>query len=72
MEAWNKNNEIQIFEQTQKKFEVKIYYSGFCTFEMEADNAADAILKARKLEIDKNEILSNLENWNEADEANEI
>ncbi|MBS4035724.1 MAG: hypothetical protein KGZ85_14740 [Ignavibacterium sp.] len=55
-----------------KKFEVKIYYSGFCSYEIEAENEEDAILKARKLAINKNEILSNLENWKEADIANEI
>ncbi len=59
-------------EKKIKKFEVKIYFSGFSTYEIEAENAEDAILKARNFEIDKNEILSNLENWKEADEANEI
>ncbi len=52
-----------------KKFEVKVYYSGFCTYEIEAENEEQAINKARKLEINRNEILSNLENWEEADEA---
>lgn len=52
-----------------KKFEVKIYYSGFCTYEIEAENEEQAIDKARNLEINRNEILSNLENWEEADEA---
>lgn len=56
----------------KKKFEVKNYYSGFCTFEVEAENQDEAILKARNIEIDKNEILSNLENWKEADTATEI
>lgn len=52
-----------------KKYEVKIYYSGFCTYEIEAENEEQAIDKARNLEINRNEILSNLENWEEADEA---
>lgn len=56
----------------KKKFEVKIYYSGFCTYEVEAPNACEAILKAREFAVNKNELLSNLENWKEADTAIEI
>ena len=52
-----------------KKYEVKIYYSGFCTYEIDAENEEQAITKARNLEINRNEILSNLESWKEADEA---
>lgn len=63
--------EIKIQNQT-KKFEVKIYYSGFCTYMIEAENTEEAIIIARNLPIDQNEILSNLENWKEADEANII
>ncbi|MBI4811502.1 MAG: hypothetical protein HY800_08735 [Ignavibacteriales bacterium] len=54
------------------KFEVKIYYSGFCTYEVEAKNEDEAILEARKLSINKKEISSNLQNWNDADTANRI
>ena len=50
-----------------KKFEVKIYYSGFCTYQIEAKNEADAITKARNRQIDNIELLSNLENWKDAD-----
>jgi len=52
-----------------KKFEVRIYLSSFCTFQVEAKNRAEAIVKARSLKFEKNEILANLENWEEADEA---
>ncbi len=52
-----------------KKYEVKIYYTGFCTYEIDAENEEQAITKARNLEINRNEILSNIENWKEADEA---
>jgi len=52
-----------------KKFETQIYYSGYCTYEIEAKNEEEAICKARNLEITKSEILSNLENWHEADNA---
>ncbi len=30
-----------------KKFEVKIYYSGFCIYNIKAENEEQAILKAR-------------------------
>jgi len=50
-----------------KKFEVKIYYSGFCTYQIESKNEAEAIIKARNRQIDSVELLSNLENWKEAD-----
>jgi hypothetical protein len=56
----------------KKKFEVQIYFSGFCTYEIEAENIDFAIEKARLLEIKKNELFSNLENWKEADTAIEI
>lgn len=52
-----------------KKHEVYIYFSGFCTHEIEANNEDEAIKKARKLPVNEKEILSNLENWFEADEA---
>lgn len=52
-----------------KIYEVKIYFSSFCTYKIEAENEEQAIDKARGLEINRNEILSNLENWEEADEA---
>lgn len=55
-----------------KKFEVKIYYTGFCSYQVEAKSEYEAIKKTRKLEIKSNEILSNLENWKEADTAEEI
>jgi hypothetical protein len=50
-----------------KKFEVIIYYSGFCTYQIESKNEAEAIIKARNRKIDSVELLSNLENWKEAD-----
>lgn len=56
----------------KKKFEVKIYYSSYCTYEIEANNKEDAVIKARTLPINNNEILSNVENWTEADTANKL
>lgn len=55
-----------------KTFEVKIYYTGFCTHTVEAENEIEAILKARNLPINQTEVLSNLENWEEADTATQI
>ena len=52
-----------------KKFEVKIYYSCFCTYKFEAKNEAEAIIRARNRKIDSIELLSNLENWKDADTA---
>ena len=52
-----------------KKFEVKIYYSCFCAYKIEAKNEAEAIIRARNRQIDSIELLSNLENWKEADTA---
>lgn len=52
-----------------KKFEVKIYYSGYCSHDVKAKNENEAVVIARKLALNKDEILSNLENWKKADEA---
>lgn len=55
-----------------KKYEVKIHYSGFCTYEILAENESEAILKARNLQINSKELLSNIDNWEEADIASEV
>ena len=54
------------------KFEVQIYYTGFSTHVLGAESEEEAILKARKQKIKLREICSNLENWEEADQAEEI
>jgi len=59
-------------EKKESKFEVKVYYSGFCTYEISAKDENEAILIARSLDIKRNEFLSTLENWKEADTATEI
>ncbi|MBA4320206.1 MAG: hypothetical protein C0412_17555 [Flavobacterium sp.] len=56
----------------KRKFEVKIYYSSFCNHNVEAQNEVEALQKARKLKIDKDEIAANLESWNDADTIEEI
>jgi hypothetical protein len=55
-----------------KKYEVRIYYSGFCSYIIEAENEDNAIEKGRLLNINTSEILTNLENWEDADTAEEI
>jgi len=55
-----------------KKFEVKVYYTGFCVYSIEAQDEAGAIIKARNLPIIQNEVISNLENWEDADTVMEI
>lgn len=52
-----------------KKFDVKIYYSSYCNYKVEATNEFEAIELARNLPLNNEEILSNLEKWGEADEA---
>lgn len=54
-----------------KTFDVKIYYSGYCTQKVIAKNQDDAIIKARNLKLKEDELLNTLQNWPEADEADE-
>jgi hypothetical protein len=55
-----------------KKYEVQIYYSGFCSYIIEAENEYNAIEKGRQLDIETDQILTNLENWEDADTAEEL
>jgi hypothetical protein len=55
-----------------KKFEIQIYYSGFCSYIVEAEDEGDAITKGRQMPIIQENIMSSLENWEEADTAEEI
>jgi hypothetical protein len=54
------------------RYEVTIYYSSFTTHEIEATSKEEAVLIARNLPIKQDEILMNLENWEDLDESNEI
>ena len=54
------------------KYLVRIYCSGYCTYEVEAENEEAAFNIARNLPIDENEILSNLEDWQIADDIEVI
>ena len=55
-----------------KKYEVEVYYSSFSTHTIEAQNKEEAINIARLQPVNKNELLTNIQNWKEADTANEI
>jgi len=59
-------------KKEKRQFEVNIHFSSVCTYTIEAEDEEEAILKARELELDENEILSNLESWYEADTAEQI
>ena len=56
----------------KKKYEVQIYYSTFCSHQVEAINKEEAFLKARRKKLDDGQILSNIEEWNNADTIEEI
>lgn len=51
------------------KFLVKRYFSGFCSYEIDANDEISAYEKAKALPKDEAEILSNLEDWKECDEV---
>ena len=51
------------------KFLVRRYYSGYCTYEVEAESEDEAYNTAIDLPIDEGEILSTLEDWSDADEV---
>ena len=54
------------------KFLVRRYYSGYCSYEVEAENEDAAYDSAIGLPIDEGEILSTLEDWSDADEVEVI
>jgi hypothetical protein len=54
-----------------KKFEVKIYHTGFCSYLIEARNELEAVRKARSLKINEHELMTHLEPWEEADTIEE-
>lgn len=51
------------------KFFIRRYFSGYCTYEINADDERLAYEKAKYLPIDEAEILSNLEGWEDCDEV---
>lgn len=54
------------------EYEVRLYYSTYRTLNVEAENAAVALVKARKKLLsayDEAEIIANLLRWSEADDV---
>lgn len=51
------------------KFIVRKYYSGYCSYEIEAENEDKAYEKAKALPIKNNELLETAEEWAECDEV---
>ncbi|MBI2470512.1 MAG: hypothetical protein HYV59_04625 [Planctomycetes bacterium] len=54
------------------KFVVRRYFSGYCTYEIDAVDKNAAYEKARNIPIREHEILSTLKDWKDCDEVNPI
>jgi len=54
------------------KFTVRRYFSGYCTYEIEATSKDAAYKKARNMSIHEDEILTTLEDWKDCDEVKPI
>ncbi|MCH7826980.1 MAG: hypothetical protein IIC75_03225 [Bacteroidetes bacterium] len=54
------------------KFEITRYYSTFITIQIEADSEDEAYEKSNSIPINENEILTNIEDWVEADEITRV
>lgn len=52
---------------SNKKYYVTLNFSTFCTYEVEAKDKNEAFEKAQEADVDRNEIIGNLEPWPEAD-----
>lgn len=55
-----------------KKFKIEKYFTTYCTYEVFAENETEAYNKVVAQEINKHEILSNLDRWELADMIEEI
>lgn len=51
------------------KFTVRRYFSGFCTYEIDAEDENTAYEKARNMPIIEVEVLATLEDWKDCDEV---
>jgi hypothetical protein len=54
------------------KYQVRRYFSGYCTYEVDAISEEEAYELSRNLPINENELLSTLEPWQECDEIEPI
>jgi len=51
------------------KFIVRKYFSGFCSYEVDAPDKEYAYEKTKSLPVKEDEILNSLEEWKECDEV---
>lgn len=51
------------------KFVVKRYFSGYSTYEIDAEDENTAYEKAKNMPVHEDEILATLENWKDCDEV---
>ena len=51
------------------KFIVRKYFSGFCSYEVDAEDEESAYEKTNGLPIDENEVINSLEAWKDCDEV---
>lgn len=51
------------------KFVVKKYFSGYFTYEIDAEDENTAYEKAKNMPVHEDEILATLEDWKECDEV---
>jgi len=51
------------------KFMVRKYFSGYCTYKIEAQDENAAYEKARNMPIIEDEVLATLEDWKNCDEV---
>ena len=51
------------------KFIIRRYFSGYCTYEIDASDKDTAFEKAINLPVKSDEIVSTLEDWKDCDEV---
>ncbi len=54
------------------KFLVTKYYSGYCSYEVEAKNKDEAFEKVKDMPINYDEVMGTLEDWGDCNEAEPI
>ncbi len=54
------------------KFVVRKYYSGYCSYEIEANDDDQAYEIAKEMPINYGEVLETLEDWEECNEVESI
>lgn len=54
------------------KFMIRRYFSGYCTYEVNAPDEDAAYEKAKNMPIREDEILATLEDWKDCDEVEPI